>query len=1132
MSRQFLLRWAWALATGALAPGALAQGSDATASGTAAALPTAAQLCPPADATRGPPGPLVAERLRVQALLNATQPSALDAACQLAWATQQQAVGDALSAAAALVQVIEARAQRSEESAQLLALALPLHQALTAGGPTYEEAALRLAGTIALLHDQRHEMDQAMAWSRRIMAALDAQPQLVDTYTLWSERVNHALRLLDATDYAGATALVQAALAAVGGQPGLETLHANALSALGGLASRQGRWEESARINQETLALRLRALPDDRPGLALAYQNIAVDHHRAGRYDQAETQFRAAIATLRPDDPDVDNFQPTLYSNLGSLLATRGRMQEALAAQQQAYALLQARGATNSPRAAEPLFHAATAQIALGRWGDAARTLRTGLASLGPDGQRASYFSAWGLNMLFGQVMLELGDLREAEAALTRAAAAQAKDAKSPPNLAGQLLTHQAALQQAQGHTAAARQALAEAEATLAKVYAANTKPRLAVLTRRCLLDEAPACDDIRQRLADSDQQRLPPMPVDLEALMALALARQQTDADPASAQPWALRAIAAATTAHAPTVLAQAYLSLAELQRRQGRRDEAIVFAKRSINLVQAMRAGLVSMGSAATTGYLRNKQDGYRHLADWLLEAGRFGEALEVLAQLKVTEQDDFTERADSTAGAKALSLTEREQQLLAQLDQRLAATTDPAADERARQLLGATRLNDAERAQLQQWLDARSTARAQEVQALQALLARTQPPSPRPRSAQAPGPHAPPMALAERPSRRDQLHAHLVWGQGHLNLVTVGHAGQRLQRLPLARQRLDQDIAAFLDALQRRDDVRPLAQQLYRQVGQALDAAARLQGATQITLWLDGGLRYLPFAALHDGRQFLVQKYQLVLAPALAMPAAHTTPTTPTTPSTQPRGGPAVSPAPWQVVAFGVSQALAGQAALPGVDDELCGIVNGPVRGLQHPASRCVGADPAQGSGPMAGQADLNAHFTEQRLRLAIAQSAADPAAAQPQRLLHISTHFTLRPGNILRSSLLLGDGQALSLDTLRSLPMAATELVTLSACQTGLPGTDADGVEVDGLPATLVSRGARRVIASLWRIDDRHTAALMRQFYAELSTRRGDAAAALQAAQLASLRGQLGQPGHPYYWAAFNLTDARR
>ncbi|HEV7784932.1 MAG TPA: CHAT domain-containing protein, partial [Thermoanaerobaculia bacterium] len=94
----------------------------------------------------------------------------------------------------------------------------------------------------------------------------------------------------------------------------------------------------------------------------------------------------------------------------------------------------------------------------------------------------------------------------------------------------------------------------------------------------------------------------------------------------------------------------------------------------------------------------------------------------------------------------------------------------------------------------------------------------------------------------------------------------------------------------------------------------------------------------------------------------------------------------------------------------------------------------------------------------------------------------------------------------------------------DLVTLSACGTGL-GRDGGGEGLIGLTRAFQYAGARSVLASLWAVSDRSTAALMARFYTRL--RAGSPKdVALAEAQRELLRD--GQFSHPYSWAAFELN----
>lgn len=100
---------------------------------------------------------------------------------------------------------------------------------------------------------------------------------------------------------------------------------------------------------------------------------------------------------------------------------------------------------------------------------------------------------------------------------------------------------------------------------------------------------------------------------------------------------------------------------------------------------------------------------------------------------------------------------------------------------------------------------------------------------------------------------------------------------------------------------------------------------------------------------------------------------------------------------------------------------------------------------------------------------------------------------------------------------------SLDLSA-ELTVLSACQTAL-GKDIKGEGPVGLTHSFISAGSKSVVASLWKVDDRATAALMRDFYESLLQEGMPTAKALRSAKLKMLRDK--RWSAPYYWAGFVL-----
>jgi CHAT domain-containing protein/tetratricopeptide (TPR) repeat protein len=126
------------------------------------------------------------------------------------------------------------------------------------------------------------------------------------------------------------------------------------------------------------------------------------------------------------------------------------------------------------------------------------------------------------------------------------------------------------------------------------------------------------------------------------------------------------------------------------------------------------------------------------------------------------------------------------------------------------------------------------------------------------------------------------------------------------------------------------------------------------------------------------------------------------------------------------------------------------------------------------------------------------------AALAAGAPRARVVHLATHATLNPLRPERSYVQLANGERLTVVDAVDLPLRDTDLVTLSACETGL---GADGMEYATLARAFALAGAPTVLATLWRIPDASAPVLMERVYRELP--RTDRVAALAAAQRAML-----------------------
>ncbi|MEO8383337.1 MAG: CHAT domain-containing tetratricopeptide repeat protein [Acidobacteriota bacterium] len=146
-------------------------------------------------------------------------------------------------------------------------------------------------------------------------------------------------------------------------------------------------------------------------------------------------------------------------------------------------------------------------------------------------------------------------------------------------------------------------------------------------------------------------------------------------------------------------------------------------------------------------------------------------------------------------------------------------------------------------------------------------------------------------------------------------------------------------------------------------------------------------------------------------------------------------------------------------------------------------------------------------------------------------RPFDILHIATHGVVDAEWPERSGLVLSlydqKGGAVDgfvrLDEIYNLDLHA-DLVVLSACRTAL-GKAVYGEGIIGLTRGFMYGGARRVVATVWSVDDRATAQLMAHFYDRLLRQPSTPASALRSAQQEMLRDP--RWSDPYFWAAFTI-----
>ena len=368
---------------------------------------------------------------------------------------------------------------------------------------------------------------------------------------------------------------------------------------------------------------------------------------------------------------------------------------------------------------------------------------------------------------------------------------------------------------------------------------------------------------------------------------------------------------------------------------------------------------------------------------------------------------------------------------------------------------------------------------------------------------------------------------------WGALRYLLLTLSPEGAIGVADLGTKETIDAAVGRLLAALTRpdTDPVRPA-----RELDRLVMAKVRPLVGARRRLWLslDGELQLVPFAALHDGQGYLVDRYELgylssgrdLLRPESAESA---------------RRGPTeavllVDPA------FGAPPALA--AAQLGGSRRERGLLPAsipPLPGTRAEAEAIRKLVPTARvlSGAEATEPALLGLVAPDILHVAThGVFLADPAApAGGARGLHLVSTAVGAPAAknpLVRSALLLAgagapalraseapdgpDGVATALEV-AGMNLWGTELVVLSACDSGR-GAVRLGQGVYGLRRAVLVAGAETLVTSLWRVDDEVTEKLMTRFYEGLLSGRGR----LESMGLAARAIRLGHP-HPYYWAPF-------
>ena len=520
----------------------------------------------------------------------------------------------------------------------------------------------------------------------------------------------------------------------------------------------------------------------------------------------------------------------------------------------------------------------------------------------------------------------------------------------------------------------------------------------------------------------------------------------------------------------------------------REGNDDLAFALLKSAINTMQTQREQVSRIGTAELKSYSGVLSYWYQFLADKLIEQGRLAEAQQVLDMLKEDEHFEFIRRAAvADPRTSRVGYTGTERDWLTRYSEIADNLGKLGAEERELAKQAKLGLTPEQKLRLQAIAADLKVAQA----AFQSFLSEVREGlAQKGQARRVEVEEVSTLAMRESQSLIKTLGDDVVLLQYYITDKRVGMllttAGIQLARnSDIDSKDLNRKISEFRRLIQNpKSNIVPAAHELYRiliaPVGKDLEQVK----AKTVMLSLDGALRYLPFGALHDGEQFLVNRWNLPVYTSV----------------TRDKLRDAVS-ANWQAAGLGVTKAWPEFKPLAGVRAEIGAIIKTAVGGV------------------MPGEVYLDEAFTAARLR---------NVSQRKFPLMHVASHFRFSPGTEANSFLLLGDGERLTLGDLRTqnYRFDNVDLLTLSACDTGLGGgRDEQGKEIEGFGVIAQQQGAKAVLATLWSVADESTAMLMAELYRRRQSESLTKIEALRLSQLTMM--QRDKYAHPYYWAPFIL-----
>jgi CHAT domain-containing protein/tetratricopeptide (TPR) repeat protein len=877
------------------------------------------------------------------------------------------------------------------------------------------------------------------------------------------------------------------------------TAVAAALNNLAVLHRAMANYAPALPLYQRSLAIYQKAYGPSHPVVATSLNNLALLYLNTGDYEQALALYQRSLAisekALGPDHRDVAGG----LNNLADLYRITGKFALALPVYERSLAIREKALGPNHPDVANSLNNLAELYRATGEYAKSLPLHERGLAIHEKTGGPEHPMAAASLNNI-ALIYWRMGEYSQALTRFQRSLEIREKTLGAEHLGVANSLNSIALMYRHAGDYARALPLYLRSLAINEKMQGpedqstATTLGSLAELYRD-MGDAARALPVATRSLAIREKAFGPIHPDVALSLLNLARLHWSTGGH-AQALPLLQRALSIAGQTDAPETLWRIQDALRIIHAQRGQLELAIFFGKQAVNTIQGLRARLTGLDQELQRGFLTDKTGVYRDLADLLIRQGRLAEAQHVLGMLKEEEFFDFLRRSESNeTRQRRIAFQPHEQpwhDRLTTLTARMVKSAAERADLERRSKLGVTDVEKTRLAELNREIEMLGAELQRYYREVTDAFA----------SAKSQGESAPDAVTQLKATQQTlsklgagSVLVQYVLSETRINIILTTAATQIARSVDVPQKDLNQKIDFFRVALRNPAiSALPMGQELYKLLLAPIEQELNSASARTLMLSLDGVLRYIPAAALHDGKRYLAERYDLALYTEV------------TRDNLNHRPGSDVS-----IAGLGLTRQIEKFDPLPEVKAELNAIVRNGNQGL------------------IKGEL----HFDEQFNLVNIKQ-----ALRHKHPLMHLASHFVFRPGNESTSFLLLGDGDRLTLSRIRqeNLDFTHVDLVTLSACDTGVGGgRTAQGEEVEGLGALVQKQGAKGVIATLWPVADESTGLFMQHFYRLREEKKLTKADALRQAQVLLLKGQPASGAaapdapfaHPYFWAPFIL-----